>query len=156
VTQHQDIQPMHEAPPTQERSFAPAAMTTDHQIMSAPVTPMTEHRDYANNASQPSAPRDAEPMRETQNTASSDNVIILPGPIAEQTSAPSSGSTEQPQAQHPNAERKPRYPANQRRRKRFSKNRQRRPEGSEADKPNPHAVEGEDIYSSKPPKDGNE
>jgi len=52
-----------------------------------------------------------------------------------------------PTERNPNAERKPRYPANQRRRKRFSKtNRSRQPNGNLGEK-NPHALEGEDIYS---------
>lgn len=55
-----------------------------------------------------------------------------------------------PGEKNPNAERKPRYPANQRRRKRFSKmNRNRRP-NAEAGEKNPQSLEGEDIYNKSP------
>jgi ribonuclease E len=50
------------------------------------------------------------------------------------------------------SERKPRHPSNQRRRRRYSKNHRHHPRPQTGGEPAPRqALEGEDIYSSKPP-----
>jgi ribonuclease E len=121
------------APVITEKALMVTAAPVQHFETSNTVTatPMAERRNY--------------PVRE----ATSEN----PQPVSHQ---PTDGSQPPLAAGAPNnAERKPRYPANQRRRKRYSKNnRHRRPQGS--GEPTSQALAGEDIYSNKKTRTGDE
>lgn len=93
--------------------------------------------------------RDEAPMvsQSTMPTVLSDNVHILPTPSTQPSQGQEGGNTTNATG---TGERKSRYP-NNRRRKRHSKNgnRNRRPREGGNREQNVHALEGEDIYSSK-------
>jgi len=140
-------QERHERHERQEREVS-TAMHQQHQhdehVMTPTAAPVATNYDYRSSEQTQSITREApalEPVREMQTSS------FVPNEVSGSPTSEYPAATSDATRPANTGDRKPRYPSNQRRRKRYSKtNRNRRTNAPGENR----ALEGEDIYSSKP------